>query len=94
MTIQLKEQTDNYLPKPPIHYSHGHSFQCEGMRLSVHQHLISHEETSHHEENLDDDASVEEEGLEEIVVRLKRERKLGFFVENLGKHLGRLSLSD
>lgn len=44
------------------------------MRLRVLEHLVGHQEASHHEEDLDYDACVEQERFEEVVVGLGKRR--------------------
>jgi hypothetical protein len=60
----------NILPQPSIHQRHGHRLQGELMSLRVLQHFVRHKKTTHHEEDLDYHASVEEQSLEELVVGL------------------------
>lgn len=57
-------------PQPSIDKRHRHSLQRERMALSVHQHLVGHQESAHYKEYLHDDSSIEEQAFEEVIVRL------------------------
>lgn len=67
-TYLKKKLGKEHQPEPPIDQCHGYSRQGKRVSLSVLEHLVRHQETSHHEEYLHDDAGVEQERLEEVAV--------------------------